>query len=95
MWQRGPEAIEALYLELGDERYARAADHAYAQRDIIDRRFGQLLGTLAEGGHLDRTTIDTPKLIDEYVDRLLDARKKDESPSESAGEDDIPDAGVQ
>ena len=68
---RGPVAIEALYLELNDERYANSMDRAYGEQDRIEDRFRELINTLAQGGHFDRVAIDTPRLIDEFVARHL------------------------
>jgi len=73
---RGPEAIEALFLELDDERYATSAERAYTQREITESRLRELIGMLAERGHLDRVNVDTPRLMNEFVDGLLASRTK-------------------
>jgi hypothetical protein len=69
---RGPEAIEALYLELGDKRYASSTDPATG--DHIETRFRELIKVLSEGGHFDRGEIDTPGLIDRFVTRLTQSQ---------------------
>jgi hypothetical protein len=69
---RGPEAIEALYLELGDERYGNSADRAYDQRDRIEDRFRELIGILVHGAHFGGAPTDSRRLIDELVDRHVE-----------------------
>lgn len=65
----GPEAIEALFMELGEERYANSADRVYTDEDVEDR-FRELVKVLEQGGHFDRAGIDTPGLIDRFMRRL-------------------------
>lgn len=71
---RGPEAIEALFLELDDKRYETSANRAYGERQTIDSRFHELLGMLGEAGQFDRLAVDTPQLLNEIVGRWRAAR---------------------
>jgi hypothetical protein len=74
--KRGPEAIEALFLELNDDRYARSAERAYGEREITELRLRELIGMLAERGQFDRVAVDTPRLLNEFVDSLLHSRSR-------------------
>jgi hypothetical protein len=73
---RGPEAIEALYLEIDDDRYLKSAERAYGEREITETRLRGFIQMLSDRGHFDRAAIDTPRLMNEFVDGLLQRRER-------------------
>ncbi len=72
---RGPEAVEALAVKLGQVSVASVASRQYDKQDDRDRRLRDLLGLLAEHGHVDRVPVDTSYLIERLVDSLTGSAK--------------------
>ena len=72
--RRGPEAIEALWLQLNDPRYASAVDRAYGNRERLQQQLQMFIGTFHESGHFDNVAFDTPRLVDAFLSSLLPPR---------------------
>jgi hypothetical protein len=68
---RGPEALEALYLRLGEQKYADAAGRAYGDRLRLEETLRGLINTFSDRGHFDGLALDTPQLIDTFITLLL------------------------
>jgi hypothetical protein len=64
---RGPQAIEALAIRLGEVTVANSTTRGYAEQEKATNRLLSMMSTLAEYGHTDRLPIDTTVIIDQIL----------------------------
>jgi hypothetical protein len=69
--RRGPEAVEALAIDKGEQDTATATNRAYHTHASRDDRVIELVRLLGDHGILDRVTVDASRLIERFSEVLL------------------------
>lgn len=67
---RGPRAVEALAIRLGEVNMANATARSYGEADKATSRLLEMFTNLATYGHADQVPVDTAAVIDEIVMRI-------------------------
>ncbi|SCL50630.1 hypothetical protein [Micromonospora chersina] len=67
---RGPRAVEALAIRLGEVSVGNATTRSYGEADKSTARLLEILTNLATYGHADQVSVDTALVIDEIVTRI-------------------------
>ncbi|MET8256517.1 SPFH domain-containing protein [Micromonospora sp. NPDC005205] len=67
---RGPQAVEALAIRLGEVSLGNATIRSYGEDDKSTGRLLEMLTNLASYGHADQVPIDTALIIDKIVAKV-------------------------